>query len=433
MKMDEEILLEWNPWWEEEFSPKYVERDKWEEIKPWIKRKEVISLTGTRRSGKTTLMYIAIKKLLKEFQIPRKNILFIKCDDERIEEPIIEKARGKHSELMNPEGRTYLFLDEAQNAKDWNKTVKRIYDLNEEEIKIFLSGSRLMEKEISSTLAGRSSYFNMYPFSFREILKARKIDLESELDKISKQKTIKHILREYIEWGGFPEVVLEEEEDMKKELLRFYSDTILYRDVIERSSINKPQKIEKLKNYLLTNLTNLLSYNKIGKHLGISTDTAERYVSEMEKAHYIFQVPIFAYSIKKQQTRPKKIYCVDNGLKNAIGFRFSRDVGKLYENAVFLDLKRNKKEVYYWKDEKGKEVDFLVSEGDEIKRAIQVCYDFEKAEARETKALFSCLEKFNLDQGVVVTGEYEGKKDYKGKEIRCIPLWKWLLRTLDKD
>ncbi len=427
--MDEEILLEWNPWWNREFNPEYVERDKWEEIKPWIKRKEVISLTGTRRSGKTTMMYITIKKLLENQGVPPENILFIKCDDERVEEPVIEQAQEKYSELMNPEGRTYLFLDEVQNTERWDETVKRIFDLNKDKVKIFLSGSRLMKKEISSTLAGRSTYFNMYPFSFKEILKAKGIDAEGNLEKLSENKAIKHALREYLEWGGFPEVVLEEEEEMKKELLGFYSDTILYRDVIEKSSVNKPEKVEKLKNYLLPNISNLLSYNRIGKHLGISTDTVAKYLNEMEKAHYIFQMPVFSYSIKKQQARPKKIYCIDPGLRNSTGFRFRQDAGMLYENIVFLDLKRRGNEVYYWKDSKGRETDFLVKKDRDIEKAIQVCYDFEEAEEREINSLLSSLKEFDLDQGIIITGSQEKVKKENGKKIRLISLWKWLLRA----
>ncbi|NIQ06342.1 MAG: ATP-binding protein, partial [Candidatus Korarchaeota archaeon] len=115
---------------------------------------------------------------------------------------------------------------------------------------------------------------------------------------------------------------------------------ILYRDVVQRSGIQKVDKIEKLKNFLLANLSNLLNYNNIAHQLNVSTDTISSYVREMERAYYIFPVPIFSYSLKKQQVNPKKIYCVDNGLRNVTGFRFSRDIGRLYENTVFLHLKR---------------------------------------------------------------------------------------------
>lgn len=422
--MKEEILLEWNPWWNKESEQKYVERDLWKKIRNWIDRPDIVALSGVRRSGKTTLMYIIIDHLLEE--VSPEQILFVKCDDERVEEPIVEQAREKHIELFNPDGRIYLFLDEVQNAEDWDKTVKRIYDLNRE-VKIFLSGSRLLKKEISTSLAGRCAYFSVYPFSFAEFLRAKGVEIGSEIDKIGKKGEIKHELREFLEWGGFPEIVLEEDEEIKEELLGFYSDTILYRDVLEGSSIRKPEKLEKLKSFLMSNITNPVSYNKLSEQLGISHESVSSYIKEMENAYYFFTVPRFSFSVKKQQINPKKIYCVDNGLRNYSGFRFSDDIGRLFENGVFRHLQNRGEEIYYWRDDKGRETDFILKNGKKVEQALQVCSDIGESKEREIKGLLSALKKFNLKVGTIITSDREGKEEIDGRTVRYIPLWKWLI------
>lgn len=424
MPLREDILVEWNPWWDGEFEFEFVEREVWNRIEKWVDRKNIVALTGCRRSGKTTLMYIAIKKLLEENS--PEQILFIKCDDERVEEPIIENALEKHAELFNLEKKVYLFLDEVQNAKDWEKTVKRIFDLDQD-IKIFLSGSRLLRKEISSSLAGRCAYFSVYPFNFSEFLSSKGLEIEGKIEAVSKKDQIMYYLREYLEWGGFPEISLEDDKEMKKELLGFYSDTILYRDVIERSGIKKVDKMEKIKSYLIANLSNPINYTKLARRLSISSDTVSSYIKEMENAYFVFPIPYFSYSLKKQQINPKKIYCVDNGLRNYAGFRFSEDIGRLYENVVFLDLKRSGKEVYYWKDEKGRETDFITKYAKEIDQAIQVCYDVEEAGNRERHGLVSTLKKFDLKEGIIITRDYEKTEKTDNKKIKYIPLWKWLI------
>ncbi len=421
--MNEEILVEWNPWWTNDLHSEFMDRTALKEIEKWLDRKEIMPITGCRRSGKTTLMYMIIKELLEKTD--KENILFIKCDDERVEEKnIIETAMEKHKEMFNPKGMVYIFLDEVQEIKNWNQTVKRIFDLDEN-AKMFLSGSRLLKSELSTALAGRFVYFDIYPMSFVEYLTARGVLIENRTDMLSKKSKIKHHLREYLKWGGFPEIVLENNDERKRKLLRFYSDSILYRDVIQRGSINKPEKVEKLKSYLLANFTNLLNYNKIAKHLGVSSDTVSSYIHLMEESYFVFSVPLFSYSIKKQQFNPKKIYCIDNGIRNSTGFKFSDDIGRLYENTVFLELKRRYDEIYYWQKD-GKEVDFLIKKGNSVEKLIQVCFDASNAHKREEEALVLGMDEFDLREGTIISGNTRKNVDKRGKRIRYIPLWEWL-------
>jgi predicted AAA+ superfamily ATPase len=427
--MREEILFEWNPWWSDDFELDAVEREKKSEVEKWLDRPEVIGLTGVRRSGKTTLMHMVIEDLLED--VDEENILFVKCDDERVdEENIIEEARSTYRELFDPEGRTYLFLDEVQSQENWSRTVKRIYDLEKDE-KVFVTGSRVLKKELSDALAGRFARFDIYPFSFREFLEAKNQGIEDRKDAIMKADKLKHLLREFVEWGGFPEIVLEQDDELKKELLKFYSDTILYRDVVERSDVQNTNAVEKLKNYSLANVSNLANYSKIAGNLDVSDDTISKYLKAMEEAYFVFSMPIFAYSVKKQHRNPKKLYCIDTGIRNAAGFRFSEDIGRLYENAVFIHLKRQGRDPYYWKSGKGREIDFVIQEEQQIQQIIQVSYDFEDAEERELQGMKKGVEELEPEKATIVTDDSRENIEYEGTEVEVIPLREWLLPGQD--
>ncbi len=432
MEMDEEILIQWNYWWtsDRRREDDYVHRDLLDEVEWWLDRREAIPIIGCRRAGKTTILSMTICHLLRS--VPKENILFIKCDDERVPHTdLIDRARSKHQELFNPSGRIYIFLDEIQALDRWPQTIKRIYDL-ERETKVLMSGSTLFTGDLATALAGRYVAFDLYPFSFAEFLRANGLEPTNRTAMLAETATIRHLLREYLYWGGFPEVVLEPDEAKKRTLLRFYSDSILYRDVIAHGGITKPATVEKLKSYLLANFTNLLNYSTIAEHLAVAADTVTAYLAQMEASFFIFAVPLFAYSVKKQQINPKKIYCIDNGLRNAAGFKFSRDLGRLYENAVFLELKRRGGEIYYWRDRKG-EVDFCIKRGDTITDMIQVCSNIETAGEREEDALLRGMERFEVERGTVITGDTRTVMEHGSKTIRYLPLWEWLLEEGVRD
>jgi predicted AAA+ superfamily ATPase len=145
-------------------------------------------------------------------------------------------------------------------------------------------------------------------------------------------------------------------------------------------------------------------------------------------------VKVFSKSIKKQEKVPRKVYCIDCGLPNVVGLRFSENIGRLAENLVFLELiqehfKNPLVEVYYWKDYSGREVDFVVKSGLEVKQLIQVCWNVEdeKTKEREVTALLKAMDEFKLKEGLVITEDYEDKEARNEKIITYKPLWKWLL------
>ena len=422
--MKEEILIEWNPWWEKEFKINAVERELFNQIKPWIKRPEIIAITGIRRAGKTTLMYLIIQKLLEKVQ--PKNIFFIKCDDERLEKQnLIQDAIFTYKKLLNPKGKLYVFLDEVQEIPKWERTLKRIYDLYPN-IKMFISGSGMFisRQEAGTLLAGRAVYFNLLPFSFSEFVKIKGIE-KSKISLLKRKTEILHYLREYMEFGGFPEVCLAKFKNMKLELLRFYFDTILFRDIILKHNIRNASKFEQLVIFLLTNISSMINFKKIGDLLGLSTDTIVEYSSFLKEAFFIFNVPLFSYSLKSQQINPKKCYCIDTGIRNAIGFRFSKDLGKIAENVVFTHLLKRGNEIYYWKN-KG-EVDFIVKKRTKTKEAIQVSWNINSSKEREKRSLLEAMDKFKIREGTIITEDYSAVERIGKRKIIYKPIWLWLL------
>lgn len=422
----EHILLEWNPWWEKEYIFQGIRREKLPDILPWLTRREIISIMGVRRSGKTTLLFEIIGHLLHKEKIPPKNIFFIKADDERLSsERILDNALDEYYKMQNPVGKLFLFIDEIQEIPGWQKTLKRIYDL-QRDTKIFISGSNssLMNQELSSLLAGRYASFELFPFTFSEFLQVKGIIIKADQSPVHYRNAIRHILPEYLSFGAFPEVILESDEKIKRELIRFYFDSIFYRDVIKRKNLRNPVKVEKLVKYFLQNISNLANFTKIGRGLELSPDSVGEYVRALEDAYLIFSMNILDFSYKKQVINPKKIYCVDTGIRNITGFTFSEDAGRIYENIVYITLRRKEKEIFYWIGKK--ECDFIIKRGNAYE-AIQVCYDLKNTEEKEVRGLLDALHHFKLSKGAIITENIEKEEEKEGKKIRFIPLWKWLL------
>jgi len=423
-----EILFEWNPWWEEDYSYQKVQRDLFTHVKKWIDRKEIISILGARRSGKTTLLFEIIDYLINEKKINCNNIFFIKADDDRVDKKeLINTALDEYYKWKNPEGKIFVFIDEIHEIPEWQKTLKRIYDLEQKNKKIFISGSNasLLKEELSYLLTGRFAYFELFPFSFKEFLRSNNVIIKNETDIIKQKNTLRNFLTMYIEYGGFPEIVLEKDKERKEELIRFYFESILYRDIVKRKSIRNVEKLDRLVKWYLQNISAYANYDKLGTFCELSTDTVGEYTRYLEDAYLIFAINILAYSIKKQFINPKKIYCVDPGIRRIIGFVFSEDVGKIYENMVFTHLKKAGMNIYYWKN-KG-ECDFVVQNKNKVEQIIQVSYNIKSSKEREVRGLIEAMEEFNVQKGTIITEDYNEKEIVNEKEIEFVPLWKWLL------
>ncbi len=242
--------------------------------------------------------------------------------------------------------------------------------------KIIVSGSnaKLLSKELSTLLTGRHLDLTVFPLSFTEFLFFRGIEINDDIYTILREIEIKSLLREYIEFGSFPEVVLNYE---KREILFRYYDDVLNKDLIQRFKIRKKEALKNVARYFFANISNLVTFNSIERFIKVTADTIEKFYSYFEDAYLIFLINRFSYKLKEQNKRQKKVYSIDTGLVNTIGFRFRENTGKLMENIVFLELKRKTflsgdLEIFYWKDEKHKEVNFIIKENTKPTTLIQV-------------------------------------------------------------
>ncbi len=244
---------------------------------------------------------------------------------------------------------------------------------------------------------------------------------------------IKTLLREYLEYGGFPESALNKDREFRERILRSYYDDIINRDIVQRFKVKKIDKLRAIARFYLTSISSSISFNKMSRFIQLPTETVRRFSYYIEITNIVFFVKRFSYSVKEQENSPRKVYSIDAGLSNAIGYRFSENLGRLAENMVAMELKRRQLEenleIYYWK--KNYEVDFVVKDGLKVKELIQVCWDISSYETkeRELKSLLKAMNEFKLSQGMVITEDFEGEEDADGKKIIYKPLWKWFLQT----
>lgn len=412
------------------------------EVRIGLKTDLISDIVGIRRAGKTYLMFAVIKQLLKKTS--KKATIYINFENRKLL-PLTSDYFNQVVSFIYQEGllekykKIYLFFDEVQRIKEWERFVRSIYDEFKGKIKIVVSGSsaNLLSKEYGRLLSGRHLTTGVFPLSFKEFLNFR--DFEAEVLSERKIEKIKKLLEEYLRFGGFPEVVLQKSKRKKEDLLNQLFPDILFRDVLGRTETRKEHIVEEFTYFLASNIANLLSFNKMANYfksrgIKVSVRTLENYFYLTKNAFLFFDSLIFSFKVKDQLQYPRKIYCLDNGIVNLVGFKFSEDVGRVYENTVAVELIRRffpkpTIKTFYWKNSRGQEVDFVIKEGLKIKQLIQVCFKIEDEEtkSREIKALLEASLELKCNDTLVITSDYEAGERIKGRKIRFIPLWKWLL------
>ena len=424
--MIEDSIRKWNPWWAQKESLSKlsgIKRDILDNLFKTISLTHIKDIIGVRRAGKTTVMYQVIKSLLTE--IESKDIAFLNFDDSEINEASFEDIL-KSLAKINPEIK-YLFVDEIQQKPNWERWIRTLYDTKTFK-QIFVSGSSasLLSQDIGRILTGRHLTFTVFPFSFKEVLEFIKWE-KFDMDFLEYNKNkILYYQRNYIKNGGFPETLGKNDSERKIILTNIYND-LLARDISSRFGASY-NIVKKISYHLLSNITKEFSYRSVSNSANVSVETVEKYLGFLKESFILFTLDFFSYKTKVQFKQNKKIYCIDNGLRNAVSFKFSEDEGKLYENQVFIELKRRNEEIYYWKYNGG-EVDFVVKKDLNVKELIQVCYDIkdEKTKKREIKSLIYASKELKCNNLIVITEDYKKEEKIDDKKIKYIPLWEWLL------
>ncbi len=391
-----------------------------------MKYPNIFSILGVRRCGKSVFSWL----LLEDGEFG-----YVNFDDESLyglKAKDLRQVLKAFYELYGSDVK-YVILDEPQNVEGWELFANRLR--RTKKVIITGSNSKLLAGELATHLTGRHIDATLFPFSFREFLEYNNLSPEHfqkyEYSTETHAKAEK-MLEKYIMVGGFPEAY-----KFGKDILKSTYRDIINKDVIKRHEIRNIHVVEDLSRYLISNFSGEMSFNKLKNVFGIKkVETIKNYVSYLSQTFLFFVLERFSFKLKQQMIAPKKVYCIDTGLINAISFRASKDLGKLMENLVVIELLRRKSywhdawEIYYWKDHQQREVDFVIKEEQKVKQLIQVCYNIEdfNTKERELKALDKASKELKCNNLLVITWDYEAEEEFKEKMIRFVPLWKWLLR-----
>lgn len=372
------------------------------EIKSFRKKATVV--TGIRRSGKSTLLRQFCRSDLE-------STLYISFFDERLVGVTAKDLNAlleAYSQINNGKSPDFIILDEIQMIDGWEKFVTRLVENPKWKIFITGSSSKLLSKEISSEMRGRSVRYELFPFSFEELLSFKKIDF-SKLTTTKKGQIKKEFL-EYLIWGGFPETVNIKNVD-KLKILNEYIEVLLFRDIIERNKFERTSIARRLFVGLIKMYSNPFSINQTHKKLkseGLSLDknTLSDFIRWCEDAYVFFAISIYSHSEHVSRINPQKLYLSDVGMAQACEVWHEQNVGRRFENLVFLKLRAdiNFKAINYYRTEKKHEVDFIFQDTSENIKLIQACWKLnEESTNREVRALEDAMGELKIKKSYIIT------------------------------
>src|SRR3989344_108613 len=379
--------------WKDRKLPSVIARDIHVDTSEQSQMQYATVITGFRRVGKTYLLYQAIEKLLQTHS--RDEVVYINCEDERILSPSTDLLTDLIPEIQAVYGKKpiYLFLDELQLIPNWSQWVRRILDT--ESIRLFITGSssKMSSAELPTELRGRAWEIKVSPLTFKEFLRFKKttIDFEKLAFVKDEMARFRFLFDEYLIYGALPAVVLTAQEK-KQELLQSYFQAVVQRDIAERYKINNDTALRTLLKLLLN--SSYITISKLAnslKSMGIPVgkSTVDNYLSYIENSYFMNELYIYNQSVINQLQYPRKVYFIDTGFMTALSTKFSKNMGRLFENTVFHKLARENETIHYYKDDKGNEVDFAILNEGKTTALYQVCFDLtdEETQSREVRAL----------------------------------------------
>ena len=390
-------------------------------------------IVGPRRAGKTYYLFSLVDKnaperyLYVDFEHP---IFHPMTPRDFIE--VLDAYRELYPEIKRP----VVMLDEVQAIPDWERIVRYLLD---EDYTVYVTGSssKLLSREVATHLRGRSLTYTLFPLSFREFLRFKGVEYRGK-EFYQNLTRINHLLEEYLRFGAYPEVALAPE-DVRELILRDYLDVLIKKDVLERHRIKNVHLLNELLYFSLRAYSKYISFDSLYRlfkgRLKVTKRTIANYFAYLEEAFALFLVRKYGRSPKGRIVAPRKLYLIDTGLP-IFG---EKDMARDAENTVFLELMRRYStragvEITYWKDENGREVDFVISESGKAKELIQVSLrlEDEKTRGREFLALLHASKRLGCKNLKVITLGEEGieKVSLYGMEgrIKLVPLTHWLLQ-----
>ena len=377
-----------------------------EKIKPFIDKDIIKVLTGIRRSGKSVMLKLIMEEL-KQNKIDEKQFININFENlinrelttaDKLHEYILKKA----SEIKK---KCYIFLDEIQEVKNWEKCINSLRVNEEYDFDIYITGSnaKLLSGELSTYLAGRYVEFVIYPFSFKEFLET--------LKSIQQDVSTREAFQKYVKFGGMPFLYnLAFEEEASLQYLKDIYSSIILKDITQRNKIRDTDLLERVISYLIMNVGNNFSATSISKFFKsenrkVSVETILNYIKAAEESFLIYRVSRDDLIGKKVLNVNEKYYIADHGMREAILGSNQRDINQIFENIIYLELLRKGYNVRVGKVD-NLEVDFVCTKGNE-KIYVQVAYLLASSETIERE--FTSLEKIgdNYPKYVISMDEFD--------------------------
>ncbi|MDP3914086.1 MAG: ATP-binding protein [Bacteroidota bacterium] len=359
-------------------------------------------ISGIRRCGKSTLLHQLIRERYPD-------AFFLNFEDIRLSGFEVDDFTRLYSEIVD-RGIRVMCFDEIQLIKNWEMFV---HQLLREGYQVFVTGSNasLLSRELGTHLTGRYLSMELFPFSYNEFVSFKGLEKNSES------------VQAYLVSGGMPEFVKSGEGMVLSRLI----DDILIRDISVRQSIRDVEILRQLTVYLLTNVGNLIAATKLTGMYGVkSATTFLEYFSFLRDAYLVEFVPQFSYSLKAQARNPKKVYAVDLGFVSEVATLFTDNLGRRFENLIYLHLRRKYSEIYYYKD-KG-ECDFVVHSRGKVEKLVQVCYQTDDLNfQREYSGLVEAMKFFQMNEGTIVTLNQKDVFEKDGYTVKLLPAHEFLI------
>ena len=409
------LLEQMDAFWQRDTG---IPREKLADVGKAADLPHAVIISGMRRVGKSTLLAQMAHRLGQDA------FYYLNFEDERLIGFQAQDANDLYQILVGVFGERRIFIvDEIQNVPGWEHFVRRFMDLGH---KFYITGSNasLLSRELGTRLTGRYVPVELFPFSFREFLQIRQSALPdlghlTTLEKARLQKS----LDDYLQVGGIPDAL----NYPGLNILRTLYDDVLYRDIATRYQLTGVQSLREIAFWLISNPAGMVNFNRLKGQFQLgSVNTVRAYIEYMENSWLLFTTRVYDYSLKRQQIAPKKIYCIDTGLVNSVGFNFSPNSGKLLENLVFLALRRQTREIYYYSTPGGFEVDFYMPEQRQL---IQVAQNLSNpaTRERELRALEDAAGSLNPASLLILSDENEDPFELAGVPVVVRSTAEWLL------
>lgn len=418
-----------NPWWKTgKVSPELAlpyKRKLYRKLENLLDSKRITVIKGPRRTGKSTIIYQIINKLLKEQTNP-KNILYLSFEDIdlQIRLPDILRVWELEAEkTLEKKPQLYLFLDEVQFLDYWETDVKLLFDKKYPITFVVSGSSATLVRKTTESLAGRTREHILLPLDFEEYTQLEGINLKltSEKEIAAYTKELRLLWKKYLEQGGFPHLRDLPEEQRLPALSEDIIEKVIYRDLVQLYNVKEPEVLEKMFRLVSGTSSGILNLSSIASNLKISWETAQNYLTYLKQAYLVFALPKYSLSPKVTARSLDKVYVIDPLL---IRLFSTPDPSIVWESTIARYFwQKHKRDTYFWRDRY--EVDIVINKQADL-LPIEV-KSISKVGVSDLKGLVKFCQKYNLNKGLVLYSGLKRTENVGGVKIEFIPAWEYLL------